>query len=136
MNRERIRLEIAIALVWKGPLLLITRRPAGTHLANLWEFPGGKRQACETFAACAEREVLEEVGIVCRAERLRRPILHDYMDRSVELVPVDCVWKSGEPQTLEVSDWAWVPLDELRKYAFPEANVPLLDELASTMPGR
>lgn len=124
-------LEIALALVWKGNLLLITRRRPGVHLGDFWEFPGGKRKPGETFAACAEREVLEEVGVNCRAERIRSSIRHDYPDRSVELTPVDCVWLSGEPRCIEVDAWAWVEPGALSEYRFPEANLRLLAALAS-----
>jgi mutator protein MutT len=120
------RLEIAIALVWKGPRLLITRRAAGAHLAGLWEFPGGKREPNESLSACAEREVLEEVGISCRAERLRKAICHDYADRRLVLTPVDCIWQHGEPQCLGVDACAWITPPELSNYAFPEANASLI----------
>jgi mutator protein MutT len=122
--------EVAIALIWKGTDLLITRRPAGVHLADFWEFPGGKRHTGESFERCAEREVLEEVGIVCRAQRTRDTIRHEYAERSVVLVPVDCVWQRGEPQCLGVAAWAWVTPRALSDYSFPEANRALLAALS------
>ncbi len=122
-------LEIALALIWKDELLLISRRPAGTHLAGFWEFPGGKRRADEPAAACAEREAREEVGVVCRAVHLREPIRHTYADRHVVLSPVDCTWLSGEPSALGVAEARWVRPSELERYVFPAANAPLLDAL-------
>src|SRR3989442_151650 len=55
--------EVAIALVWRDGRLLIARRPEGTHLAGLWEFPGGKTEPGETPAECIAREMREEMGI-------------------------------------------------------------------------
>jgi mutator protein MutT len=129
---DRRRLEIAIALVWKGPELLVTKRPAGAHLAGFWEFPGGKREPDERFEDCAVREVREEVGLVCRATALRAPLTHRYADRDVTLVPVDCEWQEGDPVCVEVAEWAWVLPSELCRYTFPEANAPLIASLAQT----
>src|SRR2546427_11104695 len=56
-------IEIAIGLVWKDGRLLIARRPAGVHLAGLWEFPGGKVEPGETPEAALIRELDEELGI-------------------------------------------------------------------------
>lgn len=126
---QRPLLEIAIALVWKGPKLLVTKRPKGAHLAGLWEFPGGKRERGESFEACAEREVLEEVGLVCRARARRERISHSYPERDVELVPVDCQWQSGDPTCRAVAEWAWILPRDLVHYAFPEANAPLIAQL-------
>lgn len=124
------RLQIAIALIWKDGQLLVSRRPAGTHLAGFWEFPGGKCGPEESAAACAEREALEEVGVVCRASTAREPISHVYADRHVVLTPVDCAWESGEPRPLAVAEVRWVRPSELACYAFPPANAPLLAALS------
>ena len=34
-------IDVVAAIVERGDALLLTRRPPGTHLAGLWEFPGG-----------------------------------------------------------------------------------------------
>jgi mutator protein MutT len=122
--------DVALALIWNDEQLLISRRPEGTHLGGFWEFPGGKCRAGESAAACAEREALEEVGVVCRAVRVREPIRHAYADRLVLLSPVDCTWLSGEPRPLGVAEARWVRRGELSSYAFPPANAPLLDALS------
>ena len=123
-------LHVALALIWKDELLLVSRRPPGAHLAGFWEFPGGKCRAGESAAACAEREAREEVGVVCRAVRVREPIAHAYTDRHVLLSPVDCTWLSGEPRPLGVAEVRWLRPSELSSYEFPPANAPLLDALA------
>jgi mutator protein MutT len=121
--------EVAIALVWKDGRLLVTRRPAGVHLGGLWEFPGGKMRPGESAERCAEREVNEETGVRCRAERVRATIRHTYPERSVVLHPVDCAWIAGEPRAREVEAVLWLLPRELAEYAFPRANSALLEEL-------
>jgi mutator protein MutT len=127
-------IEVAIALVWRQGCLLITRRPPETHLGGLWEFPGGKCQAGETPEACAEREVLEEVGVGCRAVARRSIIEFTYPERTVRLYPIDCEYQGGGPRPIQVSDWAWVRPADLPQYEFPPANEGLIRELQATAP--
>jgi len=127
---EKKLVEVAIALVFRGPMLLITRRPEGTHLAGSWEFPGGKLHSDETPEACAEREVLEEVGLRVVARKRRPSIGHEYPERRVLLHPVECDFASGELELREVSAAEWVLPAELGRYAFPEANRELVAELS------
>lgn len=49
----------------RGRFLLIRRRHAEGSLR--WQFPGGKQERGESLAKAAERETLEETGVVCRA---------------------------------------------------------------------
>jgi mutator protein MutT len=123
------RVEVAIALVWDDERLLVTRRPAGTHLEGQWEFPGGKLEPSETPEACAVREVLEEVGLRVAALTRRAPIRHDYPERQVVLHPVDCDLLGGELRLLEVDDARWLLRHELSTLSFPEANRALVAEL-------
>jgi len=123
--------EIALALVRRDGRLLIARRPAGVHLAGLWEFPGGKMRPGETPAAAAEREAREETGVECRARAALPVIEHAYGERRVRLHPVECAWLAGEPQPLGAAECRWVRPEDLGAYEFPAANAGLLVRLAS-----
>ena len=132
MRLEKKHVDVAIALVWKGRELLVSRRRAEDHLGGLWEFPGGKRNTAESAESCAEREVSEEVGVVVRARARRQPIVYDYPDRVVTLTPVDCDGVSGEPRAIQVAEARWVELSLLGELEFPPANAPLLRELSAS----
>src|SRR5881396_1949421 len=58
-----IVLVAAVALIDADGRVLLAERPAGKHLAGLWEFPGGKVQPGETPEAALIRELEEELGI-------------------------------------------------------------------------
>ena len=50
------RIQVVAAVVWDGPLLLMTQRPPGGPLGLQWEFPGGKLEPGESPKAAASAE--------------------------------------------------------------------------------
>ena len=126
---EKEILQVAAAVIEHRGRYLITCREAGVHLAGYWEFPGGKREADETFEACARREVFEEVGIEITATELLMITNYDYPDKSVELHFFTCSLARGEPRRLGCVDFRWVRPDELTEYSFPPADQPVVARL-------
>lgn len=107
--------------------ILITRRAADAHQGGLWEFPGGKVEDGESLDSALRRELLEELGITIGATRPLIEISHDYGDKQV-LLDVHVVTEfRGEALGLEGQPLRWVPAEELGDYAFPAANVPIVD---------
>ncbi len=128
-------LRIALALIWReGKILVTQRRADADHLANFWEFPGGKVGADETAEQATIREALEEVGLAIEVETAREPIIWDYETHVVTLMPFDCRVVSGEPQALEVAQWRWLAPHELDANQFPPANASLLEEIKTSVP--
>ena len=128
---EREILQVAAAVIEHRGRYLITCREAGAHLAGYWEFPGGKREAGETFESCARREVFEEVGIEITAPEPLTVTRYDYTDKSVELHFFTCSLVRGEPQPLGCADFRWVTPEELAGYAFPPADGPVVTYLTN-----
>jgi mutator protein MutT len=122
-------LEVGAGLVFHEDRLLITQRRVQDHLGGLWEFPGGKRHADESFEDCVRRELYEELGIEVEVGRLLAEIEHAYPDRRVRLRFFRCTLVSGEPQLLDVQALAWITAGELDNYLFPAADTKLLDLL-------
>lgn len=109
--------------------LLITQRLADDTLGGYWEFPGGKVEPGEELQVALWRELKEELGVETEVGAQIHHIVHAYPDRDVRLYFFDARIVSGEPQKLEVADLRWVALDELMDYQFPEADLPLLNQL-------
>ena len=109
--------------------ILISQRLADDTLGGYWEFPGGKVDPGEELKAALHRELAEELGIQTEIGAEIHHIVHPYPDRDVRLWFFDARILSGEPQKLEVADFRWVTLDELMDYQFPEADLPLLEQL-------
>lgn len=128
-NRQQI--EVSAALIFRGGRLLITQRHAHSHLGGLWEFPGGKREANESFEACLVREIREELGVEIAVDKLFEEIAHDYPEKSVHLKLFVCALTAGEPQPLDCAAVRWISREELKQFAFPAADAQLLQRLGA-----
>jgi 8-oxo-dGTP diphosphatase len=126
------QIEVSAALIFRGGKLLITQRHAGAHLGGLWEFPGGKREASETFEACLVREIREELGVEIAVGKLFEEIAHNYPEKSVHLKFFVCKLLSGEPQPLDCAAVKWIQKAELAAHEFPAADAQLLARLEKT----
>ena len=124
--------EVSAALIFHGGKLLIAQRHTDAHLGGLWEFPGGKREAGETFEQCLVREIREELGVEISAGKLFEEVVHDYPEKSVHLKFFICQLLSGEPQPLGCAAFKWVGKSELDDHAFPAADAQLLDKLRAS----
>lgn len=122
-------MDVAAALVFRNGKVLITRRPADTHLGGLWEFPGGKRKPGETFEQCLARELQEELGVQISVGELFETVSHPYAEKTVLLKFFVCRLPDGEPQPLGCAAIRWVGKNELDNFEFPAADARLLNKL-------
>jgi mutator protein MutT len=122
--------RVGIGLVGREGRFLVRQRPTGTPYAGYWEFPGGKCEPGESPEQAASRECREEIGLGVRLGRLRRVVTHRYPHAWVELWYFDGVTADPIAEPDPVTGFRWVPRGELLTLRFPEANGPILDELA------
>ena len=108
---------------------LITRRRQGTHLAGLWEFPGGKREADETLEQSLRRELAEELGAVFTVEELFETVRWTYPEKAVVLHFFRCRVTAGIIAPQEGQLMEWVAPAEFGRFAFPPADAELLRRL-------
>lgn len=126
-------IALAIMVQTNPPAVLIARRKKGAHLAEFWEFPGGKVEEGETASQCAVREAREEAGLGVKPIAEWEPVVYEYPERTVALHPVLCRVVAGEARALESDEIAWATADELSQYRFPPANDPILAKLREYM---
>jgi mutator protein MutT len=122
-------IEVAAALVFHRGKLLVAQRFDTDHQGGLWEFPGGKRRAEESYEDCLRRELREELGIEIEVGAVLENITHQYPDRTVRLRFFCCTWTANEPRSLGCQAWTWVAREQLLSYAFPAADQRLLKRL-------
>src|SRR5688572_7071242 len=127
---------VAAAIIRRDEHILLTRRRPGTHLANMWEFPGGKVEAGESLAAALRRELHEELGIDTDVRDEFYTAIHHYPAKSVHLHFFNCTIIEGEPQPLEVAEFRWVKPADFHAYQFPEADFELIERLVRPHPSR
>lgn len=125
-------IEVSAGLIFRHGQLLIAQRHADAHLGGLWEFPGGKREADETFEQCLARELEEELGVTVRVGELFASLTHAYPEKTVQLKFFLCELAAGEPQPLDCAALRWVSQTELSKHPFPAADASLLAKLSVT----
>lgn len=104
----------------------ITQRQVGQHLPGKWEFPGGKVDEGESQFKALVREFDEELGVQVQAADHAFDIKHDYPEKSVHLHIWTITSFDGEAVSKEGQALKWIPVDQLERYDFPEANGEIL----------
>lgn len=102
--------------------MLIARRPQGSHLGGLWEFPGGKVRNGEAALDALKRELYEEVNIKVTDCSPLISFNYDYPDRLLRF----SIWKicrwTGEVTGKEGQEMRWADTASLSAQDFPAAN--------------
>ena len=124
--------EVSAGLVFRDGFLLISQRPPKSHLAGLWEFPGGKRELQESWEQCLRRELHEELGCKVQVGQLYRDVVYEYPEKTVHLKFFICVLEPGEvPKAIGCSAVRWATPTDLQVNLFPPADAALLKDLTS-----
>jgi 8-oxo-dGTP diphosphatase len=122
---------VTAAIIVKEDRVLLARRPKFSHLAGLWEFPGGKVENGESPALCLQRELAEELEIRIYIDSVRRfdESYYEYGSKRVFLMGLTVGKFKGEPKPLEHAELAWVETKELELLPLAPADVPLARRL-------
>ena len=130
------RVEVAAGLI-RDELgrYLLARRPPGTHLGGLWEFPGGKRQRGESLEECLRRELSEELGATFQVGDRVETVVWTYDTTTIELSFFACRLEHGTIRALAADGLAWVAAERLGDYELPPADHALVERLRTAAMG-
>ncbi len=121
-------LVVAAALIDKDGRVLLAQRPPNKSMAGLWEFPGGKVEDGENPEDALIRELNEELGIDTWGSCLA-PLSfasHSYEDFHLLMPLFACRKWIGTPMAMEGQVLKWVSKNDLKNYAMPPADIPLI----------
>ncbi|MDE2693629.1 MAG: (deoxy)nucleoside triphosphate pyrophosphohydrolase [Paracoccaceae bacterium] len=121
-------LVVAAALIDKDGRVLLAQRPPNKSMAGLWEFPGGKVEDGENPEDALIRELNEELGIDTWGSCLA-PLSfasHSYEDFHLLMPLFACRKWIGTPMAIEGQVLKWVSKNDLKNYAMPPADIPLI----------
>jgi len=123
-KRKYRKIEAVVAVVEKNGRFLIQKRPPKGLLADLWEFPGGKRKTGETLKEALRREIKEELQSEVLDEKLLIKVSHAYTQYQVSLYAFRC--RLTKDPSLSKNRHHWVTLHGLRNYPFPSGSAKII----------
>ncbi|MBW3697120.1 8-oxo-dGTP diphosphatase MutT [Vibrio sp. T187] len=126
---KRIHIVAGIIFNPEQSKIFITKRPDNLHKGGFWEFPGGKVEAEETPESAMARELDEEIGITVTKQSLFEHLEYDYPEKSLKFDFMVIHEFEKDPYGKEGQQGEWVRIEDLSGYAFPEANVPILERV-------
>jgi 8-oxo-dGTP diphosphatase len=125
-----VAIDVAAAVVRDGAgRYLITRRLPNTHLAGLWEFPGGKCDPGETLEECLRRELHEELGAEFAVGEKIDAVVWRYPEKIVALHFFRCTLVAGTIEPRAAQALVWVEPERLADYDFPPPDQALIARL-------
>ena len=124
--------QVVAALIWQDGTVLVCQRTRHQTMPLKWEFPGGKIEEGEQPRDAMRRELKEELGIEAVVGDEVARFRHRYPNGSaVELRFFDVRSYSGEIENRIFKDVQWAKPAELPAYDFLEADLKLVQDLAT-----
>lgn len=125
-------LQVAVGII-RDPVrgIFLAQRSSTSHMANKWEFPGGKLEQGETAEQALKRELMEETGIEVVSAQPAGSADHTYDEVRVTLYFFIVDQWQGEPWGKEGQPQRWVQPQDLRAEEFPPANHQLVEKLVT-----
>ena len=120
-----MNIRVVAAIIHKDDKILIARRKQGTHLEFKWEYPGGKFEENEDEKDALKRELLEEFEISSEINKYITESFHEYDKNKINLRAYSVKHLSGDFKLNDHDRIEWIKIEELTKYDFAPADVPI-----------
>jgi 8-oxo-dGTP diphosphatase len=124
--------RVVAGLILQNGKLLVCQRTRHQTMPLKWEFPGGKIEEGEQPRAALRRELEEELGILATIGDEVARIQHEYPNGAmVELRFFVVREYRGELENRIFRDVQWAKATDLPKFDFLEADLTLVNDLAT-----
>lgn len=123
-RRKYQKIEAVLGIIKKQGKYLIQKRPSQGLLADLWEFPGGKRKESESLKDALYREIHEELQTEVEKKVFLTKVNHSYTQFQVTLHAFECQLKN-RPR-LKKGIHRWSTLKGLRSYPFASGSAKII----------
>jgi len=121
--------RVAVGVVERDNLVLLTRRKSEGLLGGLWEFPGGQIEDGESSRNACEREIREETGLTVEVEEQIALVKHAYTHFKVEIDVYRCRYRGGAVVLDGPVDHRWIVLEDVGRFPLPKATHKILPHL-------
>jgi len=124
--------QVVAALIVQDEKLLVCQRTRHQTMPLKWEFPGGKIEDGEQPRDALRRELEEELGIDAQIGEEVARLRHEYPNGGVVELRFYLVREySGQIENRIFRDIQWATRAELPTFDFLEADLTLVQDLAS-----
>ncbi len=122
--KKPLVLVVAAIIINKKRQILITQRPADSHLGGLWEFPGGRMENGETPQQALARELKEELDLDVQVGQRFLRSTYEYDIKTVDISFYFCTPQEENPaiKPLGVQAYRWIETEQLDQFDFPPAD--------------
>jgi 8-oxo-dGTP diphosphatase len=122
-------MKVVCGIISNGGKLFIARRREGKSLSGYWEFPGGKINEGESEREALTRELVEELNMEVEIVERIGAFPHHYEDFSIILIGFKCKLIKWKGMMTDHDKAEWMLLNELVKYDFAPADLPIIEKL-------
>jgi 8-oxo-dGTP diphosphatase len=122
-------MKVTCALIIENNKILAVKRGHDQYNPGMWEFPGGKVKEGESLENCIKRELYEELDIEVTLHKLLPPVVHNYPEFEIKLIPFICEMKNGDLKLAEHAEFKWCELGDLGQLDFTEADRKIIEKM-------
>lgn len=131
MSDNEHSVHVAVGVICRHGLLLVTQRSDEKPYGGYWELPGGKVEGTESPEEALCRELAEELGISVKNFQPLEVLKHNYKDS--DLIAILHFFKvsafDGEPCAKENQNLRWIEPKDVPELDFLPADRALLNRL-------
>ncbi|MBO5997991.1 MAG: (deoxy)nucleoside triphosphate pyrophosphohydrolase [Alphaproteobacteria bacterium] len=129
---ERKFITVVAGVIYCKDKILIAQRRKDKSLGGFWEFPGGKLEPGETCEQALSREIKEEFDINIQVGKRLMEYEFSYPTFDMKMYVCQAVWNgNGTIKICDHEQYAFVTIDEMGKYDFSGADIPIIEFLKS-----